>query len=101
MAKWRKNYGNIVGLKIGSYRVVILSDVKILKEAFQNAAFNARPAFKPAIIFSGGSDHGNASPKGNAFYVFANVTLNFQRYAYCYLERFLGRSATIHNQGIK
>ncbi len=58
MSSWHKKYGNIVGLRLGSYRYVMISDYDLIKEAFNQDAFNGRPEFKPTLLFAGGVEHG-------------------------------------------
>jgi len=60
MTKWKKEYGDIVGLQLGSYNILMLSGVRTLKEASHNVAFNTRANTVPMLVFAGGSDHGKA-----------------------------------------
>ncbi|CAG7786298.1 unnamed protein product, partial [Allacma fusca] len=43
LLKWKKTYGDVIGVWFGSYRTVVINDAKLVREAMSMNVFTGRP----------------------------------------------------------
>lgn len=57
--KWRRQYGDILGLKLGHLNVVIVSGKELIKEVSSRDEFTGRPSSLYYLLRSFGKNIGN------------------------------------------
>jgi len=75
MMDWKKTYGPLVGVRLGDWRTIIINDLEWIKEAFNQEAFNGRPEFKAAMMFTGGDEHGTLTSAGDPWDTIRKFTM--------------------------
>ncbi|CAG7733179.1 unnamed protein product [Allacma fusca] len=52
--KWKKLYGPMIGIWLGSFRTVVIQDAKLVREGLNLSAFSGRPALKAITVARSG-----------------------------------------------
>jgi cytochrome P450 len=76
--KWKEAYGDIFHYKLGGTRVVVLSNLQLIKECFNNPVFSGRPADMMFCILSNGQ-HGILASEGPEWIAQRRFTLRHLR----------------------